>query len=526
MLAEAINLPARLTTATRWLWVWLAIAGLLIALPYRHLLQRGYTDRDDFEEVDRALVVDIPDPSRIFLTAHEGNRYRPLDRLVNTATIAVGHAVPVALFARNLALHLANAMLVGLIVFLLARNELAAVAATALFGLHPATVNVVGVAIFAQSFSACLVLVGVLLSIAHWQRGLHRVDWRLYIATTLFAMVIFSNEMFLWVGPVYVLALAWAYRASGGRKGYLALVGVMLVAVATYLSMRQMVVQHSTLVSDVGSDRYGLRSPAQIVQNVAMFLASGGMVVDYLFLINPLRQTLPIAPRAMLSSGVIVPVAISAVLALATLVSAALYLRRRDPRLATAAIFVVLFFVSNATVNLMTSASETHLYLSLAFLTIAQALLLSQLTAILIRNRYRKTLMILFVLVCLTIIVRGAGVERRNTMLLEKSTWVARLQDDLRLYSGEAQQNELTFIIGCNAPRGYSIYGLNRFELLAAPEFIKSTLGAQGSMLKTTALYAEQMDSQPSLPARGVLSVGGDGTIHPYTQAITTSCGS
>src|SRR5262249_53016878 len=117
------------------------------------------------------------------------------------------------------------------------------------------------------------------------------------------------------------------------------------------------------------------------------------------------------------------------------------------------------------------------------------------------------------------------GVERRNTMLLEKSAWVARLQDNLRVYSAEAQQGQVTFIIGCDAPRGYSIYGLNRLELLVAPEFVGSTLSGQGSASKAAAIYQDEVRPETLLSGEKLLSVGADATVRPYAPMAATVCG-
>lgn len=505
----------------------LLLVTLLIAIaPYHYLWQRGFTDSDDFEEVDRAISVDVAQPDRIFLTAHEGNRYRPLNRALNAATAELFGAAPAGYLLRNLAFHVINTALLFGIVYLLFRNALIGAAAGALFAVHPANVNSVSIAVFTQAFSTTLLLLGLLLFVQHLLRSSSGADWRPFVAALLFVGITFSSEMFLWVGPVYLLALAWIYLKRGRQADYLLAFGVMLGGMLLYGVLRQAIVDVTAVSTPSPDSRYGLQTPGQVVRNVGMFLVSSGVAVDYLHFIDPATQILPITLDRLPSVGLTAAIGSGLFISLATIAGASLGVQpAASLNLRIAALFVALFFASIAIVNLMTTASETHTYPSNALLIVAQAALLNE--VMLNSSARSRSVRVAGVsgLIAVLIVCRAVGVEHRNLALQRKFEWVAAVQSQARDIAADAGRDQLAFVIACDIPAGYSVYGLNRLELLSDRSFMKLTLGNQSSRIQ--AVSYEQFQSGADLaklPMHTVL-VDRRGMMHVAArEPVTLDC--
>ncbi len=501
----------------------LLVIVLVSMIPYRHLIGRGLTDPDDFKEIYRASAVDLPDPSRILLEPHEGNRYRPINRLLTAASTAIGGGAPGAFLVRNLLLHLINACLVFCITLTLASNPWPAALAAALFALHPANVNSVGIAVFTQSFSTSLLLLSLYLLSRRLAKERPGRDYTLALVSVILIVVTFSSEMYLWVLPTYVIALLW-WRIKGDTQWANGAALVLAVAgLGAYLVMRQLVLGQQGLPTLVSGGRYGLRTPVQVLQNLGMFLVSGGLSLDFLHFINPIVQTLPTSPGALIANpGILLAVVLGLVFAVLTLAAGAagFVLRTRsDLRLSFA--FGALFLVSVSVVLVTTSASETHLYTANSFLAIGAGLATFELGKDLFESNQSKRLVGRWTLVGVILLIltlRAIGAENRNQVLVYKARQSQKLQEELVSATANCRTDEIVITSACPLPEGYSVYGGTGMELFLWPGFAELSL--DNFSVSSEVVNLAQLESGELGPGAGdcVVVVDMEGNIYRYPQ--------
>ena len=501
----------------------LLVIVLASIIPYRHLIGRGFTDPDDFYEVYRAYTVDLPEPSRMVLEPHEANRYRPVNRLVTAASTAIGGGTADAFLVRNLLLHLINVGLVFGISLTLASNLWSAAVAASLFALHPANVNAVSTAVFTQVFSTSILLCSLCLLVRWWSQDPPRKGCTLALVSVLLTVVTFSSEMYLWVLPTYLIALLFFRGRIGTRRARTGALVLAAAGLVGYLLIRQVILGQQGLPTLHLGDRYGLRTPAQAVLNLAMFLVSSGISLDYLHFIDPAVQTLPTSPGTILASpGILISLALGLLFTTSTLVAGVLgfaWWKRRNLRLALA--FSFLFLVSVSVVLVTTSASETHLYTSNAFLSISAGLVLCELGGYLsLSNRplYVVGRWLLVGLILLVLLSRAFGVENRNQVLSARSGRSQKLQQQLASAVANCQGDEIVITSACQLPQGYSVYGGTGMELFQWPGFVQLSLDDFSLRTEVVALAGLETGEISLAPGSCVLVVDMEGNIYRYPE--------
>ena len=478
--------------------VFLLAIVLVTIIPYRHMIGRGFTDPDDYEEVYRALAVDLSDPSRILLDPHEVTRYRPMNRLVTAASTAIGGGTSSPFLLRNLFLHLINIGLVFGISLTLVSNPWPAALAAALFAVHPANVNAVSIAVFTQVFSTSVLLFGLYLFTRWLTQEPPKKGHSLALVSVLFVVVTFSSEMYLWVLPSYLLALLWLRRKAGSRRAYTGAMVLAIVGFVGYLLIRQLVVGQQGLPALPSGGRYGLRTPMQVIQNLGMLLVSGGMSLDFLHFINPAVETLPTSPGAIIANpGILISIALGLLFTLSTILAGAYgFVALRNDNLGLSFLFSVLFLASISVVLITTSASETHLYTANAFLSISVGLAFWELGKYLFRSNRPVHIVgrwLLVGVILLVLVSRAFGVENRNQVLLAKARRSQKLQQELAAAVANCQGEDILITSACKVPRGYSVYGGTGIELFQWPGFAQLSLNRLS--LRTEVVELVQLDT-------------------------------
>lgn len=453
---------------------------LVTLISYRVLLNRGFTDADDYLEVHRAVVTDIPNPSQIFLTAHYGNRYRPINRLLTAMTTHYGDANAEPFLIRNLLFHLFSVALVFGISMTIMNDLWIATLATCLFAFHPANVNVISVAVFTHTLGTMMILLAILILMEHKTRRLNCNWWILVIVGLLLATATFSNEMYLWVIPIYALFLLWQF-VQRKRLVFLAVAMMMLLTLCGYFILRQSVVQEGS-VTAVG--RYGLQPLSQITRNVAMFAIGSGNALDYLLFFNPVDKTVPTRLAELVTPGFSISL-FSTLLVFGFTFWGVLILFIKKPRYEVTRftlVFIMLFILSISVVSVGTLASDTYLYISTPFLAIAQGLILFDLLKNISPHwHYKKVIQGLIVLFAVAVIlVRAIGVDYRNSILDDKANRISYLQSELWRATAGFVGDRIAFISPCAPPHGYSIYGGRGMVLIEGSEtgFVQLTLNS------------------------------------------------
>lgn len=454
-------------------------------IPYRTLWGRGFSDTDDFHEVYRAVAVDIPNPSQIFLTTHFGTFYRPVSRLLTAITTYWGGASAEPFLAQNLAFHLLSIVFVFYIVLSLTSNLYTAALAACLFAFHPANVNAVSVAVFTQSFGLVLILwaVYILINLKVAQR---RSYWfKLAFVALLLGITTFAYEMFFWVLPTYATYLTWRFIYKGRKnKTYLVIAGMAVLVMFIYLTIRQSVVQEGIIVvAQSISGRIGLKSPDQILRNLALFAVSTGNVLDYLRFFNPVDEMVPTTLPALLAPGLLASLVLNlAVAAITIVVSLVRFVLAPKRETALPLVFVILSLLYVSVVSVMTLASDTYLDGAIAFFSIAQSLVLFDLfQSISLDWQYGKVVRWSVALLLIAIVlIRAVGVDYRNNILSDKATRIGYLQSELRRVTAGFMGDKIAFISPCAPPSGYSVYGGRGMMLVVGSEtpFVQLTLNS------------------------------------------------
>jgi hypothetical protein len=454
---------------------------LTTALLYRTVWQRGFTDPDDFLEMQRALVTDAQDPGQIFESAHYGYMYRPINRLLSAVTASLGQGDANVFMLRNQLAYLVSIGLVFGIVSVLTQSQIAAALGAALFAFHPANVNVTSVAIVTHSVEGLFVLFAIFI-VCNLKANPSRPYWiALAIVTFFLVIVTFSSETFLWVLPTFAFYLAYKFYKGERHKNYLVLAGAAIVLVAAYLVIRQSRLAPGTAFPLASDDRYSLHSPVQVLRNILMLFVGAGNVVDYVFFFNPVKETVPIDLSAMLSSGLGLSAALSLSVTVATVgVSGVRFVRVRSREATFSFVFAVLFLLSISIVSIASQASDTYLYVACAFLATSQSLLLHDWFRSFepVSGRQNTIAWAGVFLIVAVLGIRALGVNYRNGILQDKAVRIHHMQDELRRATAGFVGDAIVFVPACRVESGYSVYGGRGIALVQWQEtpFVQLTL--------------------------------------------------
>jgi len=458
-------------------------AVLLVSLiPYHHLLSRGYSDGDDFKEVYRAIVEDIPKPSNIFLTPHEGDRYRPVDRMLKALTVFLGSNNPDFFAYRNLLFHSICILFVYLLINLFTKNPLISGLGTLLFALSPGNVNGISVDIFTITFGPSLILF-VLLIILNIELGKITRRHTLLLSCCLFLLIVttFSSEMYAWTIPTFLLYIIWKYSTTGKKREYLFLSLASILGIAFFVIARQIVVTNAAFTAISLSDRYGIQPISQIIKNFGMLFIGMGNSVDHIFWINPIHDTIPTNLNEIFNTGIWISYLLSSLVVIATGIGcfASLIKKKKggEKKAALPLVFLILAGFSVSVVAVGTKASETYLYLANAFLGISQALLVYTFIK---NNDYKHSIVLKSLVIgaiTLVLIARWVAVEHRNLLLAEKAARIESMQQELISNTQDFYGNSIILSKTCPPqPRGFSIYGADGLDMITPKEFVTLTL--------------------------------------------------
>ncbi|MCX8010066.1 MAG: tetratricopeptide repeat protein [Ignavibacteria bacterium] len=120
-------------------WLWLVIIILVSFVANYPTLNNGFTNWDDNKYVvENKLITELNSENlkTIFTTPFMGN-YHPLTVLSLAVDYSLGEIEPFVYHLNNLLLHLANTILVFLIIKILFKNLILAIIVALIFGIHP-----------------------------------------------------------------------------------------------------------------------------------------------------------------------------------------------------------------------------------------------------------------------------------------------------------------------------------------------------------------------------------------------------
>lgn len=345
---------------------------------YARVTGGTFCSYDDYIEVHRAAFEDSVRPARMFTTPHfKTFKYRPLNRALNLASYRIGGGTAAAFRVRNLACHLIDAGLVYALALALLGSARAATVAAALFAVHPLANQTVIGAVMTNTAAHGLVLAGLLC----WIRAIERPGTRaaipiLGLLCALLGLFFYDAAVAFYAMVVLYAAVSWlaGRRGPTPRLAALFLVGSAL-SVGLYLALRLRFVPHG--FGSAASERAGFGA---IAHNVALYGAA---------LLGPVDPVLahfwfgfPFPPElgARTSS---IPLLVFGIGALAVGILLVLgwgrALRTRAAAGRVGRGWVPLFLLGAMAVALAplllfsAHASETYVYLPLAFLTVLMA---------------------------------------------------------------------------------------------------------------------------------------------------------
>lgn len=134
--SKQANAKVRSSTAPSW-WMWAAIIGLTF-LAFVPSLQNGFVWDDQAYIVDSTLISPLDWAHfKMMWTTPFGGNYHPLTMLSLAIERAVVGTSPFLYHLNNLLLHIANSLLVFVLLKRLSTNQMAAFIAALFFGIHP-----------------------------------------------------------------------------------------------------------------------------------------------------------------------------------------------------------------------------------------------------------------------------------------------------------------------------------------------------------------------------------------------------
>jgi len=507
-------------------WFLLIAVIVISVLPYRQLFSRGFSDTDDFLELHRAVTTDITAPSKIFLTPHYSNRYRPVNRIITATTTYLFGLNAQGFLLRNLVFHIASVILVFLIALSLTGNQGISAITSVLFALHPSNVNFISVAINTHSFGSCLILLAVFLLIPdNISNGYIHVKYRkVLLSLSLLIIATCSTEMYLWVLPIFMIYMIWLF-CKNSNKQYLFFAFTAILFVLFFLAVRHSIIDSKIYTISNYGDTYGLRGLWQIAMNFAMYLTAAGFSLDPLLFFNPVVQTLPMGSDLLKSPGLVFSLLMSFVVVFGTLfgiVSVVPSWRHRNN------LFILLFFslflLSLSVILISAKASETYMYLPNAFMALTQGLLLNELMRLSPEDGCGlKTTYVVVTLLFLVMVIRCYSVDHRNRILADKANRVQYMQNEIRRALKDNRAQTIFFATLCPERKGYSVYGGQGINILMGrgcalgreTKFVQLTLGDMKVKAKSMA-FSEVMkeDKLPGPIGTKILFIDDEGSIY------------
>ncbi|HTY44371.1 MAG TPA: tetratricopeptide repeat protein [Patescibacteria group bacterium] len=351
---------------------------LLTILAYANSLKNGFVWDDYSVIVENAFVKAWRNVPMLFHRAYLtkisdldylGERdigsgeltYRP----VVTASYFVDYALwklnPFGYHLSSLALHLANALLLYMLLRLVTRNPSIALLASLFFALHPVNTEAVDVVSFREDLLAFFFFVGASILFIHAQNQPPRKKMFLYLVSNAsFLLALFSKEMAITL-PLVLFVFDYFFISRQRLKSALSRVRACyagyLVSLACYAAVKFF------LIGDVS--RPAVWPPMSSFYT--RMLTMSKVFVTYLqWLLIPLNihPTLPDDP-AFVCRSLFSPGALASLMAVAVLCAAAIKMRKRFPLCVFGACWfaVTLIPVSNMVFPLANYIAARYLYL-------------------------------------------------------------------------------------------------------------------------------------------------------------------
>ena len=453
--------------APRWyiLAGFLILAVIVVALHFPRL-DSGFVVPLDYEEVHRALAVDLENPYRLFTEPHAGFAYRPLSQSVHYLTTTLGDGDPRIFLVRNLVSHLITTVLVLFLAALLLRSWTGALFAAAFFALHPAAVSMVSVPVY-QAYGTLFPVLAALAAVFYVDREGTRSTWVLTVSITSISVSPWLSENGLWlVAPATIFAL---WLRSRSDRNWLPMLVVPWVSAIAFLLLRNEVVSIASQILAVqDASTYGLKSLFTILSNMVIYQVGTAMPFDYLLGIDPLTQGLS-RSQLLSESASLIPrmlaVAGAFVVASATYVGLGLcWVNNCNRRLViVASVMLMLFWLASSLKIVFAHGTEMYVYGGSPWWAIGMtAVAMAALARIPITLRIpARRLLALFAVGLL--VGYGYAVHVRVGTLVEKAD---RLEMPRELAQGllkasRGENGAVAIVVSCRIPFGFSVYGLN-----------------------------------------------------------------
>ena len=356
------------------------LAAILLAtgLTYLRLPTAYFCAYDDFLEVHRAAFEDTSEPSRVFTTTHfTSYKYRPLNRGINLMTYWAGDGDSSYFRTRNVICHLMNVVLVYFIAWLLFRSASISGVAALLFGLHPLANQAVAGAVMTNTAAHFMFLIALAAFLLSLKPGKASFVW-LGLALLFGWLSLLTYEAAVVAYPLMfsylIIHLLFGRRWIVSRLYTAALTLGSLAFLGAYYLIHARFVPFSATKA--------IPSIGTMLKNAAMYVGALLLPIDSVLANSWFGTPLP-SDIQLSGTGPILWAASLVALAVISLLIWALVSRKRrggvNPE-RPAKFFVITGGVAVIAPLIMFAdkASETYLYLAVAFMAILFASVLHQ----------------------------------------------------------------------------------------------------------------------------------------------------
>ena len=372
----------------------LAAILLAVGLTYLRLPSAYFCAYDDFLEVHRAAFEDTREPARVLTTTHFSSyKYRPLNRGINLLTYWAGDGDSSYFRTRNVLCHLLNVMLVYLIAWLLLRSVSISGVAALLFGLQPFANQAVSGAVMTNTAAHSMFLIALVAFLLSLKPGKIRFVW-LGLALLFGWLSLLTYEAAVVAYPLmfsYLIIRLLFERRWVVSRGYTA-----ALTLGSFIFLGAYYLMHSRFVPY--SATKAIPSISIMVKNTILYVGALLLPIDPVLSHSWFGTPLP--SDIELRNGPLLWAVIVVALAVTIFVIAALIGRKgrllQDPKL-PANLFVITsgIAVLSPLIVFTDKASETYLYLAVAFCWILFSSILYQVLRPVENSRRRLIFMVI-----------------------------------------------------------------------------------------------------------------------------------
>jgi hypothetical protein len=506
----------------------LFIALFVVSIPYLSLTKTSFVGYDDFNNLYRAAFEDTRQPSVIFTTPHfKSTKYRPLDRAIIFITYHLGHGTPMAFRSRNLFFHLLNCSAVFGLGMLLFDSVFIGALGASLFGLNPLAHQAVAGAVWTNTAAASMTLIAVVLGLLSYRATDHALRW-LILAIIPVWIGVFIYEPVV-VAPVIVF-LYFALDTLFLRRIHVGKSWVWTLLLLSAAVVGSMVVLRAIVMPGVYQPA---GSPAAIAKNATLYVIALLLPVDPL-LLNQWFKT-PLVSEVPLERVSTQLIKIAVVCSVVILAFLFFFFRHAIRRHVSSLCSLPRLFLFGATclsilplLLFNDHASETYLYVPVAFFMLLLASILSDL-------RHFRT-PIFYMIAALLFASFGCADWGRSQRVIRSAAIAQRILSGLPV--GSWRQGEwrirLATAPGYPLPHRYGLYsyaGLDTIGtgtgngILAVQHALQLQTGNEQGVF-VDVLTADQM-SQACNPAKAMIEpcywVYPDGHVEQFFGGLVTN---